>query len=228
MACLALSGSYLLGHIASDDVEPKVKTPKEALDLLKKGNVAFYSAENSRTQISAYERRTLIGSQAPHTAILSCSDSRVPPELIFDQGPGDLFIVRIAGNAADSSTLGSLDYAVEHLHSRLILVMGHESCGAVKASMMPAADQAKLSPFIRHFIDLVSPATKDMPNIRDEKAKMREATMRNIRYQVAEVMKNPIIKKAVEKGQIQVVGGMYEIGSGAVEFLDTPEELKLD
>jgi carbonic anhydrase len=205
-----------------------VKYPRQALALLKEGNAMFYSSAVPVEKKTAYERRLQMLGQAPHSIILSCSDSRVPPEIIFEQGPGDLFIVRVAGNAADPTTMGSIDYGIEHLHSKLLVVMGHEACGAVKASMLSAADQAKESPYIQHILKLVSPATKDMPKLRDDRAKMLEATIRNIRYQVSEVMKDPVVQKAVAKGELEVVGAYYEIGSGAVDFLDTPEELKVD
>ncbi len=208
-------------------VKSRVKTPREALDLLKEGNVNFYTAGGPTSRVSPYERRLLMLSQTPFATVLSCSDSRVPPEIVFDQGPGDLFIVRIAGNAADPGTLGSIEYAVEHLKTKLLVVMGHESCGAVKTAMLPLADQQKEAANIQHVLSLVRPSLVGIPAIRDEKAHMREAIVSNVRYQVGEVMKDPVVKAAVAKGAVEVVGAIYEIGSGAVDFLDTPEELRI-
>jgi carbonic anhydrase len=208
-------------------VKPVVKTPREALELLKFGNVNFYSAGGPTSRVSPYERRLQMMGQTPHSTILSCSDSRVPPEIVFDQGPGELFVVRIAGNAADAGTLGSVEYAVAHLNTKLLVVMGHEGCGAVKTAMLPLADQEKEAANIQHVLKLVRPAVEGMPTIRDEKARMREAVVSNVRYQVGELLKNPVVSAKVAKGEIEVVGAMYEIGSGAVDFLDTPDELKI-
>ncbi len=207
-------------------IKSKVKTPREALDLLQRGNADFYSASGPSSRASPFERRLQMVGQAPFATILSCSDSRVPPEILFDQGPGDLFIVRIAGNAADPGTLGSIEYAVEHLKTKLIVVMGHESCGAVKSALLPLEAQQREAAHIQHLLALVRPSLEGMPSIRDERAKMREAVVRNVRYQVAEVLKDPVVKAGVVKGEVAVVGGVYEIGSGAVDFLDTLAEPK--
>ncbi len=207
--------------------EPKAKTPNEALDLLKRGNMEFYTGATSRTPLSAFERRVQILSQTPFAIILGCSDSRVPTELLFNQGPGDLFVTRVAGNVAEPGTMGTVQYGIAHLKSKLVVVMGHEGCGAVKAAMLPAADQAREPAHVRFLLNLVQPAVRGLPKIRDEKAKMREAVSANVRYQVHQVMQDTVVKAAAAAGQIRVVGGFYEIGSGAVDFFDTPEELAL-
>ncbi|MEZ0326190.1 MAG: carbonic anhydrase [Fimbriimonas sp.] len=199
-------------------VKSKVKTPGEALELLKFGNIDFYSAGGPSSRVSPYERRLQMLGQTPFATILSCSDSRVPPEIVFDQGPGDLFVVRIAGNAADPGTLGSVEYAIDHLKTKLIVVMGHEECGAIKAAMLPMADQEKEAANIQHVLSLVRPALEGMASIKDGRAKMREAIVSNVRYQVAQLLKDPVVAAGVAKGEVQVVGAVYEIGSGAVEF----------
>merc|ERR1712066_1021855 len=113
------------------------RTPAEVLAELQRGNVRFWTGQATRPERSAFERRALISKQFPSTAILGCSDSRVPVEIVFDQGLGDMFVIRVAGNCLDTTTTASLQYAVHHLKVKLLIVMGHEGCGAVKAAQLP-------------------------------------------------------------------------------------------
>jgi len=206
---------------------PVVRTPEEALRLLKVGNSRFFGGQARRPELSAAERRAQILGQSPFAAILGCSDSRVPTEIVFDQSLGSLFITRVAGNIVDTSTVGSIEYAVEHLNTRLVLILGHEGCGAVKAALLPAADRAKETPSIQALLDQIVPSVAKLPAIRDDKAKMREAVISNVRHQVANLNRQPAIKAAVAARRIAVVGAFYEITSGAVDFLETEAELRL-
>merc|ERR1712060_468323 len=104
----------------------------EVLAELQRGNVRFWTGNATRPEKNAFERRSLIMKQFPSVAVLGCSDSRVPVEIVFDQGLGDMFVVRVAGNCLDTSTRASLDYAVDHLKVKVVVVLGHEGCGAVK------------------------------------------------------------------------------------------------
>merc|ERR1719221_75149 len=113
------------------------RTPQEVLAELQRGNVRFWTGQATRPEKSAFQRRALIAKQFPSVAILGCSDSRVPIEIVFDQGLGDLFVIRVAGNCLDTATAASLQYAVHHLKVKLLIVMGHEGCGAVKAAQLP-------------------------------------------------------------------------------------------
>lgn len=207
--------------------EPVVRTPDEALRLLKIGNARFFGGQARRPELSAAERRAQILGQSPFAVILGCSDSRVPTEIIFDQHLGSLFITRVAGNIVDTSTTGSVEYAVHHLHTRLVVIMGHEGCGAVKAALLPAADRARETPAIQALLDQIVPSVANLPAIRDEKARMREAVIANVRQQVAELKRQPSIQRAVAAKEIAVVGAFYEITSGAVDFLETEAELRL-
>jgi carbonic anhydrase len=207
--------------------DPIAKTPDEAIRALKHGNARFFGGSSRRPDLSANQRRAQIITQTPFAAVLGCSDSRVPTEIIYDQGPGDLFVVRVAGNIVEPSTAGSVEYAVEHLKSKVVVVMGHEGCGAVKAAMLPDATRAREARNIQFLMDQIRPAVVDLPKIRDEKAKMREAVVANIRHQVGQMNQNPVIRAAVGSGKIKVIGAYYEIGSGAVDFLETEEELRL-
>lgn len=207
--------------------EPLVRTPDEALHLLKVGNSRFFNGEARRPEVSALERRAQILGQSPFAVILGCSDSRVPTEIVFDQSLGSLFITRVAGNIVDTATTGSIEYAVEHLNTRLVVVLGHEGCGAVKAALLPATDRAKETPAIQALLNKIVPSLEKLPAIRDEKAKMREAVIANVRLQVANLKEQPAIRAALGKKRIGVVGAFYEITSGAVDFLETESELRL-
>lgn len=207
--------------------DPIARNPQEALHALKTGNARFFSGRARRPELSAVERRAQILGQTPFAVVLSCSDSRVPTEIIYDQSLGSLFITRIAGNIVETGTTGSIEYAVEHLKTHLVVVMGHEGCGAVKAALLPAADRARETPSIQSLLNQIAPAVSSIGKIRDEKAKMREAVIANVRLQVANIKKQPVIQAAIAKNRIGVVGAYYEITSGAVDFFETDEELRL-
>ena len=207
--------------------DPIARTPQEALRELKSGNSRFFSGVARRPELSAAERRAQILSQTPFATILSCSDSRVPTEIVFDQGLGSLFITRIAGNVIDTGTAGSIEYSIEHLKVHLIVVMGHEGCGAVKAALLPEAARNNEAANVRALLNKIEPAVRNLPKIRDEKAKTREAVIANVRLQVNNLKQNQTIQAGIKRGQIGVVGAYYEITSGAVDFLETDEELRV-
>jgi carbonic anhydrase len=205
--------------------DPRICSPDEAIDALVRGNERFFGGQTQRADLGANERRAQIMSQTPFAVVLACSDSRVPVEFVFDQGFGDLFIVRVAGQVADTATLGSIEYAIKHLKCRLLVVMGHEGCGAVKAAMLPAADVENEPENVRTLLGWIRPAVDHVAPIRDPKARMREAVLHNVRQQVEQVRHNPTVAAAEGEGRIRVIGAYYEIGSGAVDFLITEEEL---
>jgi carbonic anhydrase len=208
--------------------DPRICTPDDAIEALMRGNERFFSGRTQRPELNANERRAQIMAQTPFAVVLACSDSRVPVEVVFDQGLGDLFIVRVAGHVADVSTLGSIEYAVRHLKCQLLVVMGHEGCGAVHAAMLPEAEVSGEPDHVRTLLGWIRPAVARLPSIRDHKARMREAVLHNVRSQVAQVTQNVTIRDAVERGKIRVIGAYYEIGSGAVDFLITEDDLALD
>jgi carbonic anhydrase len=200
--------------------DPAATTPAEALRMLQEGNSRFYSGTPRSMAISANERRAQIMAQTPFAVVLGCADSRVPVEMIFDVGPGDLFSIRVAGNIVEQSTLGSIEYAVENLKVHLVVVLGHEGCGAVTAAMSGANESQATPENVAFLLERIVPAVCDLSPIRDGKARMREAVISNVRYQVDQLLKNPVIKAAIACGKIQVIGAFYEIGSGAVDFLN--------
>ncbi|HEX8464819.1 MAG TPA: carbonic anhydrase [Abditibacterium sp.] len=200
--------------------DPTAKTPEEALQRLKDGNSRFYTETSQPSSVPANARRSQIMSQTPFAVVLGCADSRVPVEIVFDQGPGDIFSIRVAGNVVEPGTLGSAQYAVNHLKVHLIVVLGHEGCGAVAAAMLSPEARSAEAPEIQFLLDKVEPSVRDMPTIRDNKARMREAVISNVRHQKTILESDPVMAKAIASGQIQIVGAFYEIGSGAVDFLE--------
>ena len=208
--------------------EPVAKTPQEAIRALKNGNSRFFGGTARRPEMSANERRAQILGQTPFAVVLGCSDSRVPTELVYDQGLGDIFSIRVAGQVVDPGTAGSFEYAVKHLKTKVLVIMGHEGCGAVQAAMLPEA-QLKMEPEnVRYLVEMIAPSVSAIPKIRDPKARMREAVMANVRKQVALAKENPVVKAAIAKNNLAVIGAFYEISSGQVDFLETDEELRLE
>jgi carbonic anhydrase len=205
-----------------------VKTPQEALRLLKVGNARFFSNNSRQGNLSAQERRAQILGQSPFAVILGCSDSRVPTEIVFDQTLGDLFAVRVAGNICESATTASVEYAIEHLKAKLVVVLGHEGCGAVKAAMLPAAAVGQEPKPIQELIGHISPAVNGLPPIRDRKSREREAVIANVRLQVYALKQDPLVKAAIAEGKVAVVGGFYEITSGIVDFYETEDDLRVE
>ncbi len=201
--------------------DPTANTPEEAMQLLEGGNARFFSGQPQRVYTDVNARRSQIIGQTPFAVVLGCADSRVPIEQVFDQGPGDLFSIRVAGNVVEPATLGSIQYAIKHLKVHVIVVLGHEGCGAVAASLLSPEARAGEPDQVQFLLDAIVPALREMPPIQDHKARMREAVILNVKHQKQVLEGDPVVKEAIEKGQIQVVGAFYEIGSGAVDFLES-------
>ncbi len=207
--------------------EPIARSPEEAIRALKTGNSRFFSGTARRPELSAAERRSQILAQTPFAVVLSCSDSRVPTEIVFDQGLGTLFITRVAGNVIETGTLGSIEYGIGHLKSHVVVVLGHEGCGAVKAALLPPEERARETENIQALLNSIVPAISGISKIRDEKAKLREAVVANVRLQVQNLKKVKYVQGAVKSGKIAVIGAFYEITSGAVDFFESDEELRV-
>jgi len=196
------------------------RTPQQVLAELQRGNVRFWTGQATRPEKSAFERRALISKQFPSVAILGCSDSRVPIEIVFDQGLGDIFVIRVAGNCLDTATTASLQYAVHHLKVKLLIVMGHEGCGAVKAAQLPMdainkepESLGNLLKGMRRGLDAA-----DLANVQDQKAADREAVATNVKAQVERLVRDQGIMKKVSGGELIMLGAVYEISSGIVDF----------
>ena len=200
--------------------DPTAKTPAEALELLQTGNSRFFSGQPQRVFSDVNSRRSQIIAQTPFAVVLGCADSRVPIELVFDQGPGDLFSIRVAGNVVEAATLGSIQYAIKHLKVHLVVVLGHEGCGAVAAALLTPEQRASEPLHVRFLLDAIAPALNSIGAIQDRKARMREAVVLNVRRQKAILEEDTVVREAIASGQIKVVGAFYEIGSGVVDFLE--------
>src|SRR5438105_15208355 len=188
----------------------------EAISKLKEGN-GRYTSDHLKHPGQTAERRTeLAKTQHPFAAIVSCSDSRVPPEIIFDQGLGDLFIVRVAGNVINDEGLGSIEYTVDHLGTRLILVLGHQRCGAVDAARETIAAKGKAPGHIQSLVTAIKPAVE--ATAKDDLETTIKANVKNVVQALRS--STPILKAEVDSGEIQVIGGYYSLDTGAVTFLD--------
>ena len=190
--------------------------PAEAISKLKEGNGRYTSGNLQHPGQTSERRAELAKTQHPFATILSCSDSRVPPEIVFDQGLGDLFVVRVAGNVINDEGLGSVEYTVDHLGTRLILVLGHQSCGAVKAARETIAAKGKAPGHIESLVTAIKPAVE--ATAKDDLETTVKANVKNVVKALRS--STPILKAKVDSGEIQVIGGYYSLDTGAVTFLD--------
>src|SRR6266567_3053964 len=190
--------------------------PAEAISKLKEGNGRYTSGNLQHPGQTSERRAELAKTQHPFATIVSCSDSRVPPEIVFDQGLGDLFIVRVAGNVINDEGLGSIEYSVDHLGTRLILVLGHQSCGAVKAARDTIAAKGKAPGHIESLVMAIKPAVE--ATAKDDLETTVKANVKNVVKALRS--STPILKAKVDSGEIQVIGGYYSLDTGAVTFLD--------
>jgi carbonic anhydrase len=230
---------------AADPAQPDrpMISPTDAISRLKEGNSRFisgnmqhpressderaYIAKNSyenpdtislgmNAEEAAKRRAELAKSQHPFAIILSCSDSRVPPEIVFDEGLGDLFIIRVAGNVLNDEGLGSIEYGVDILGARLIVVLGHQSCGAVDAAMKTVAAKGKAPGHIQSLVTAIKPVVDSTP-----KGDLDTTIKANVKHVVDALRSStPILKARVDSGDVQVIGGYYGLDTGAVTFLD--------
>ncbi len=194
-------------------------SPDDALERLIAGNRRFVAAKQEHPHDTVRRREELKDSQHPFAIVLGCADSRVAPELVFDQGLGDIFVVRVAGNVADPALTGSVSYAVHHLHVPVLVVLGHQSCGAVKAALMSPADLAKEPQDIQALVSYVQPSLKDVSPRLSGDQRLRAAIEANVRRTVNELEVAPSIKEAVAGHHLKIAGGVYDLESGKVELL---------
>jgi carbonic anhydrase len=163
-------------------------------------------------------RQELAKGQQPFAVMLSCADSRVAPEIIFDQGLGDIFVVRVAGNIVDPTTLGSIEYGAEHLHAPLLVILGHESCGAVKAALEAKGNpEGNIGAILKKIMPAVNTARKAK---KDESETLNIAIQENVKNTYKDIMKSKIIRELVHEGKLRVVGAEYYISTGKFELID--------
>lgn len=216
LSCIAILAALLISPAAASDPQHPTLSPAQALKRLMAGNERYVQHKEVHPDMS-FERRRQIDQegQHPYAVILGCADSRVPPELIFDEGLGDLFVIRDAGNVVDDDVLGSIEYAVEHLGVQLVVVLGHEKCGAVSAALK----SDKAPGHIQKVIDSILPAIKEARELPgDQVHNCVVANARHVAFQIK--TSEPILRLAVETNRIQVVAANYHLDSGRVELLE--------
>jgi len=195
-------------------------TAAEALARLKAGNERFVNGLARFPTVQKDVLAELAKGQRPYATILGCSDSRVPPELVFDAGFGELFVIRVAGNVLGPSILGTLQYAGSHLRTPLFVVLGHEGCGAVQAAIATRFAGAGQKQRIAVLLENILPALDDLDATLDEKALLRAAVEANVRHTIATLMATPEAQDAVTSRGLKLVGAVYDLESGQVRFLD--------
>jgi carbonic anhydrase len=192
-----------------------VASADQALARLVDGNQRYVQHKEQHPDASLARRKEMEAGQHPFAVILSCADSRVPPELVFDQGLGDLFVIRVAGNVVDDAVLGSIEYAVEHLGTRLIVVLGHEKCGAVSAAVEGGDAPGHLGALVRAIQPSVA-ATRNEPGDR-----VHNCVVANARRVAGQIRASePLLKEAVQKNGLKVVAADYALDTGKVTLLD--------
>ncbi|MDY6941715.1 MAG: carbonic anhydrase [Pseudomonadota bacterium] len=201
-------------------------TPLEALDRLRQGNRRFVSGTPiSHVLASSSRRAELVEGQAPFAVILGCSDSRVPAEIVFDQGVGDLFVIRVAGNVVAPSQVGSVEFAADRFGTPLVVVLGHSQCGAVTATLeeLERPTEAR-SPNLRSIVDRIRPSVESLleTELRDQPdALLCKAVRANIRASANHLRHgSQILEQMIQNNRLMVVGAEYSLETGEVDFFD--------
>jgi carbonic anhydrase len=195
-------------------------TASEALARLRAGNERFVRGRARFPTVKKEVLAELAKGQRPYATILGCSDSRVPPELVFDAGFGELFIVRLAGNVISPEVMGTLQYAGVHLHTPLFVVLGHEGCGAVQAAVATKFSGATHKSRISLLLENILPALEGLDGTQAPAALLHSAVEANVRHTIRELRDLPEAKARLAEGGVQLVGAMYELESGRVRFLE--------
>ena len=197
---------------------------REAYDRLREGNVRFAAnVRGSDSFVSHMRRVELASGQEPFAIILGCSDSRVPAEIVFDQGLGDLFVIRVAGNIVAPSQVGSVEFAAERYHTRLVVVLGHSQCGAILATIEELrVPSDKHSRNLRAIVDRVSPSVEPLlaTNLKED-ALVKQAVRANIRASVSHLRHgSEVLEELIQNDGLLVVGAEYSLETGVVDFFD--------
>lgn len=191
----------------------------EALQRLITGNERFVRREARFPTLQQEALANLAEGQEPFATILGCSDSRVPPELVFDAGLGELFVVRVAGNIMSAEVAGSIQYAMSHLRTPLLLVLGHEGCGAVQAALQTKFQGARQRSRIQAVVDGLLPGLSDLDPDLDREAQLSTAVESNVVWTVGQILESPEGKARMAEGRIKLVGAIYQLKTGRVRFL---------
>jgi carbonic anhydrase len=220
MGALGVSLAGLKWLEAEDRQTPELpRAAQEALTKLKAGNLRFVEGKALHPHQDVDKRKLLAEGQNPFATVLGCSDSRVPPEMVFDQGLGDLFVIRVAGNVVSPSEYGSVEFAVTQLKTPLVVVLGHEKCGAVAAALDGMFRMAKAPAGIEALLRLIKPGLKDIDPKLARDRQIVTGVEANVRWSIKQIADSPEGKKALREKRLAIVGGIYELGTGRVRFL---------
>jgi carbonic anhydrase len=192
----------------------------DALQRLKAGNARFLGGTGRFPTVQKEVLAELAKGQHPYATILSCSDSRVPPELIFDAGLGELFIIRVAGNVLSPEIAGSLQYAWRHLHTPLFVVLGHTNCGAVAAAIDVRLRGTRQHSRIQLLVECILPGLEDLDPQLTPEAMLAQAVESNVRWTMRQILETPEGRERQVEGKVKLVGAIYEIETGLVRFLE--------
>jgi carbonic anhydrase len=198
----------------AQDSDVKNMTPDEAVAKLMRGNERFLQQKRENPHQDKSRITEVAESQAPFAAILGCADSRVPSEIVFDQGIGDLFVCRVAGNVASSEDIGSLEFGTVILGAKLIMVLGHARCGAVQAAVQGGRFPGQIASVIDDIKVGVERASKE-----PESTKLDAAVKANVLYQVEQLNQSALLGELIDKGQLKIVGAYYDLDDGKVTIL---------
>lgn len=226
----ALAIAFVLSPPAAFATAPQAgssgPTPDQALEMLKEGNARYVAGALTSPNVSQARRDETKGGQHPFASILGCSDSRAPIELVFDRGIGDLFVIRVAGNVSDTDEIGTVEYGAGHLGTPLIVVLGHKKCGAVTA----VVKGDKVGGSIPQLVDNIIPAARRAKDKRLEGDDLiNRAILENVMQSIADMLaRSEEIRHLVASGKVKVVGAVYDLADGQVEWIgEHPDQAKL-
>lgn len=216
LGLLSASSTNVLAVSGAD----QIVRAKDALLRLKEGNVRFANNKAINLHGDQSWRDSLVAEQHPFAVIIGCSDSRVPVELVFDQGFGDLFVIRNAGNVIATDVLGTVEYAVAHLGVKLVVVMGHEGCGAVTAALMSEEEQVKEPIELQEVLSMIKPCLKGLPGEGTQAERVARAVDANVLFAAAQLRRLKAERKQSSTDDVRILGAVYGLKSGTVRFLD--------
>ncbi len=215
LALLALAGCSREGENHNSTA-----TSASPLEILMAGNQRYTSQHAIHPHQGSERMRELKSGQHPFAVVVCCSDSRVSPEILFDQGLGDIFVVRTAGNIIGDYELGSIEYAVEHLHASLVVVMGHENCGAISAFLEHRHDKRPLYNHIQNIIDYIKEEEEERGIDENAPNALMKAVQANVLHGVNLLKTSePVLREKVEKGELEVVGAICSLDNGKVDLI---------
>ena len=220
---VAAGVGVIVGRLLAPQPKP---IPADPLGKLQYGNERFAKGQLAVPKVDENTRYRLeMEGQQPFAVIVACSDSRVPPELIFNQGLGDLFVVRVAGGVVDEESLASIEYAVQHLRVPLIVVLGHTDCGVVKAAVAGKPLEGHMPRLVAHIEPEMRQLRASHPHLKGD-ALIKRVTQEKVRHTMQLIVaRSVLVRQCYEAGKVQLAGGVYQLREGTIEWLKLPEAL---